>query len=112
MKQLFLLYNGEKHFCLLARKGRTQLLFADRDGLSLQLQSLSLTVRPSVSGVKSQQTLLIMIPSQFSIQFQPGRLIVFVKVVGNRERCSDHTNDKSQLYITLRLCGCRVPKRS
>ena len=62
MKQLFLLYNGEKHFCLLARKGRTQLLFADRDGLSLQqLQSPSLTVRPSVSGVKSQQTVLMMI---------------------------------------------------
>ena len=62
MKQLFLLYNGEKHFCLLARKGRTQLLFADRDGLSLQqLQSSSLTLSPSVSGVKSQQTVLMMI---------------------------------------------------
>ena len=114
MKQLFSLYNGEKHFYLLARKRRTQLLLVDRegerDGLSLQqLQTPSLQGHGAMVhyplGVKSQQTVLMMIRQVLSrpvfYHTVSTEMIdsqtIYVRVVGSTVRSTNQLDSRSQL---------------
>ena len=135
MKQLFLLYNGEKHFYLLARKRRTQLLFVDRERerereremvchcsssrLRHYIRVKTTAIVHNLVGVKSQQTVLMMIHQVLSrpvFHTVSTRMIdsqtIHVRVVGSTGRSTNPLDSRSQLELTLRLCGCTVPKRS